>query len=256
MKAIILAAGNGKRLYPYTKNIPKCLLNVGGKTILENQIDHIKSCGIDEVVIVVGYRSAEIEHFLRDYDGLGMRIKTLYNPFYKTTNSLISLWIAKGEMTQDIVVMNGDDVFESDVLEQVLSESVKDQQIYLAVKTKTYYEEEDMKVVIKGNNIIEIGKSLTNGTSAESTGIRVFRDRGVELMKRAIEEEIRTEGAMGKWYVSAIDRLINKGYKVKPLDINDLFWMDVDYPSDLSKANFLSNKFIKTKYAEKTLRAV
>ena len=94
MKAIILAAGRGKRLYPYTKYIPKCLLDIGGGvTILEHQINSIRACGIDEVVIVIGFGFEKVENFLRNYDGLGLKIKTLYNPFYQTTNSLISLWM-------------------------------------------------------------------------------------------------------------------------------------------------------------------
>jgi choline kinase len=254
MKAVILAAGRGKRLYPYTKYIPKCLLDIGGETILEHQINHIRDCGIDEVVIVVGFGFEKVENFLRNYDGLGMKIKTLYNPFYQSTNSLISLWIARGEMDHDIVVMNGDDVFEIEVLEQALG--AREEKVCLPIKVKKNYEEEDMKVHVRGKRIIEIGKSLTNRSSAESVGIRVFRDTGVEFLKRAIEEEMRIDGAENKWYISAIHRLIKKGYKVKSLDINDLFWMDVDYPSDLFKARFNSNKFIKKPFAERILRVV
>ena len=254
MKAVILAAGRGKRLYPYTKYIPKCLLDVGGETILEQQINNIRDCGIDEVVIVVGFGFEKVENFLRNYDGLGMRIKTLYNPFYQTTNSLISLWIARGEMDQDIVVMNGDDVFEIDVLEQALNQ--REERICLPIKVKSSYEEEDMKVYVKGRTIIEIGKTLANRSSAESVGIRVFRDTGVEFIKRAIEEEMRIDGAEKKWYISAIHRLIKKGYKVKSLDINDLFWMDVDYPSDLFKARFNSYKFLRKPRPERILRVV
>ena len=253
MKAVILAAGRGKRLYPYTKYIPKCLLDIGGETILEHQINHIRDCGIDEVVIVVGFGFDKVENFLRNYDGLGMRIKTLYNPFYRTTNSLISLWIARGEMDQDIVVMNGDDVFEFDVLDQVLRN--REERICLPVKKRPSYKDEDMKVVIERDGIVDIGKTLPRNASAESVGVRVFRDTGVKLLKRAIEEEMRKDGAENKWYISAIHRLINKGYKVKSLNIGDMFWMDVDYPSDLFKARFNSNKFIKT-YHERVLKVV
>ena len=253
MKAVILAAGRGKRLYPYTKYIPKCLLDIGGETILEHQINHIRDCGIDEVVIVVGFGFDKVENFLRNYDGLGMRIKTLYNPFYRTTNSLISLWIARGEMDQDIVVMNGDDVFEFDVLDQVLRN--REEKICLPVKKRPSYEDEDMKVVIERDGIVDIGKTLPRNASAESVGVRVFRDTGVKLLKRSIEEEMRKDGAENKWYISAIHRLINKGYKVKSMNIGDMFWMDVDYPSDLFKARFYSNKFIKT-YPERVLKVV
>jgi len=254
MKAVILAAGRGKRLYPYTKYIPKCLLEIGGETILEHQINHIRDCGIDEIVIVVGFGFEKVENFLRNYDGLGMKIKTLYNPFYQTTNSLISLWIARGEMDSDMVVMNGDDVFEIDVLEQALR--MRDEKICLPVKRKTNYEDEDMKVIIQESKVVDISKTLTSRASAESVGVRVFRDTGVELLKRSIEEEMRTGGAENKWYISAIHRLIKKGYKVKSLDIDDLFWMDVDYPSDLFKARLNSDKFIKKSYQERVLRVV
>ncbi|MGB7291348.1 MAG: phosphocholine cytidylyltransferase family protein [Thermodesulfobacteriota bacterium] len=251
MKAIILAAGNGKRLYPYTKNIPKCLLDIGGETLLEHQIDNLRVCGIDEAVIVVGYESDKVENFVADYDWLGMRLKILYNPFYRTTNSLISLWIARGEIDQDVVLMNGDDLFEPEVLERALYQN--DEIICLPVKKKAYYEKEDMKVIIDGTNIIRIGKDLTTKVSAESVGVRIFRDRGVELLKRAVEEEIRTDGAFGKWYVSAVQRLIEKAHKINSIDIGDLFWMDVDYPSDLFKARDNSYIFLKKPHREKML---
>ncbi|GBD39124.1 Bifunctional IPC transferase and DIPP synthase [bacterium HR37] len=254
MKAVILAAGRGKRLYPYTKYIPKCLLDIGGETILEHQLNNLRDCGINEVVIVVGFGFEKVEHFLRNYDNLGISIKTLYNPFYQTTNSLISLWIARSEMNDDIVVINGDDIFEIEVLEQAIS--VKDAKICLPIKRKPSYEEEDMKVVIRGDKIVEIGKTLNAPPSAESVGIRVFKDTGVELIRRALEEETRTAGAEKKWYVSAIQRLIKNGYKIKYLDIKDLFWMDVDYPSDLFKARLNSSKLVRKAYEERMLQVV
>jgi choline kinase len=150
--------------------------------------------------------------------------------------------------------MNGDDLFEPEVLERALYQN--DEIICLPVKKKAYYEKEDMKVIIDGTNIIRIGKDLTTEVSAESVGVRIFRDRGVELLKRAVEEEIRTDGAFGKWYVSAVQRLIEKGYRVNPIDIGDLFWMDVDYPSDLFKARDNSYIFLKKPYSEEMLRVV
>lgn len=252
MKAIILAAGNGTRLSPYTNEIPKCLLDLGGVTILENQLNNIRKYGIDDVVIVIGNKSDKIEQFLRNYKGLGMRIKTIYNPFFKETNSLVSLWIARGEMDQDLVVMNGDDVFEFDLLEKILD--AREHNISLPIQIKDKYYDEDMKIIIAENRISEIGKSLTKTISGESVGIRVFRNMGVVLLKRALEEEIRTEGATGKWYVCVVQRLISKDCKVNALDIEDLFWMDVDYPRDLIKARHsLDNLLKKNASSEKIL---
>ena len=244
MKAIILAAGSGTRMYPYTHDKPKCLLDVGGISILEHQINLIRDCGINEVVIVVGFRFERVEDFLRSYDGLGMRINTLYNPFYQSTNSLVSLWIARSEFDEDLVVMNGDDVYEIDVLEKVLS--ARNEKICLPIKRRPYYEKEDMKVIVDDGRVTKISKDISNGeTSAESVGIRVFSDTGVELLKRAVEEEMRNPGAEGKWYISSIHRLISKGYAIRPLDIGELYWMDVDCPMDLFRARKQADRFLK-----------
>ena len=254
MKAIILAAGRGTRLYPYTQYIPKCLLDIGGVTILEHQLNHIRDCGISEVVIVVGFGFEKVENFLRNFDSLGMRIKTLYNPFYRTTNSLISLWIARGEMDDDIIVMNGDDVFEIDVIDKAIA--VSNEKICMPVKRKSSYDDEDMKVRLDKEKIVDISKCIKNNVSAESVGLRVFRDTGVEIIKRAIEEEMRTPVAGRKWYISSIQRLINKGYKIKSLDIGNLFWMDVDYPVDLFKVRANSDKFLNVERNQIYLRVV
>ena len=246
MKAIILAAGKGTRMAPYTHDKPKCLLDIGGISILEHQINSIRDCGITEIVIVVGFRFERVEDFLRSYDGLGVRINTLYNPFYQSTNSLVSLWIARSELDEDIVVMNGDDVYEIGVLDKALS--VSNGEICLPVKKRPRYEREDMKVVVDDGGITKISKDIPNGeTSAESVGIRVFRDTGVELLKRAVEEEMRNPDAERKWYISSIHRLISKGYKIKPLDIGELYWMDVDCPLDLFRARKQADRFLKEK---------
>ena len=163
-------------------------------------------------------------------------------------------------MDQDIVVMNGDDVFELDVLDSALS--MLEEKICLPAKRRDEYEDEDMKIVVKEGNIIEVGKSLESSPSAESVGVRVFRDTCVELLKRAIEEEMRSDSPEKKWYISAIHRLIEKGYKIKSFDVEDMFWMDVDYPGDLFKARINSNKFLNSKfysdkpYEQRLLRVV
>ncbi len=254
MKAIILAAGRGTRLYPYTQYVPKCLLDIGGVTILEHQLNHIRDCGISEVAVVVGFGFEKVENFLRSYDGLGIKIKTLYNPFYQTTNSLISLCIARGEMDDDVLIMNGDDVFEIEVINKVLK--VSSEKFCMPIKVREAYDEEDMKIRLDKNKIVDISKGITSNISAESVGLRVFRDTGVEILKRAIEEEMRTVFSEKKWYISAVQRLINRGYKIQSLDIGDLFWMDVDYPADLLKVRANSDKFLNFDHNQPYLRVV
>jgi len=242
MKAIILAAGLGSRLHPYTEYVPKCLLNVGGTSILENQINHIRDCGINDVVIVVGFGFEKIESFLRSYDSLGMRIKTLYNPFYQTTNSLVSLCLARGEMNDDLVIMNGDDIFEIDILDSMINS--RGENIVLPVKKKESYDKEDMKVRMEKGYVSLVTKDIEDHIDYESVGVRIFRGTGVEMIKRASEEEMRGGNVRQKWYVSCIQRLLNKGYRIRPFNIGDMFWMDVDYPKDLFLAKNNSRKFV------------
>ena len=157
-------------------------------------------------------------------------------------------------MNEDIVVMNGDDVYEIDVLDKALS--LSNEKICLPIKRKKNYEEEDMKVNLDNGRIVDISKTINRNISAESVGLRVFRDTGVEIIKRAIEEEMRSPGAEKKWYISSIQRLINKGYKIKSLDIDDLFWMDVDYPQDLFNVRAHSDKFLNIANSKFYLKVV
>ena len=247
MKAIILAAGKGQRLQPHTNEIPKCLLTLDTQTILEHQINHLKTCDIDEVNVVVGFASNKVEEFLGNYDSLGMKINTIYNPFWETTNSLFSLWAARFQLNSDVVLLNGDDVFELEVMKQILSN--KDD-ICVPYKVKKEYAAEDMKIQIKDGLLSSIGKNLKNA-SGESVGIRVFRNEGVEILKRSLEKEIRTESFNLKWYASSIERILQRGHKIKALNINSLYWHDVDYPNDLNNAKLNINKISSKKTASK-----
>lgn len=247
MKAIILAAGKGQRLQPFTNEIPKCLLTLDNQTILEHQINHLKSCDIDEVNVVVGFAKNKVEEFLGNYDSLGMKINTIYNPFWETTNSLFSLWAARFQLNSDVVLLNGDDVFELEVMSQILSN--KDD-ICVPYKVKNSYAAEDMKIQIRDGLLSSIGKNLKS-PSGESVGVRVFRNEGVEILKRSLEKEIRTENFNLKWYASSIERILQRGHKIKTLDIKDLYWHDVDYPNDIDNAKLNINKIASKKTATK-----
>ena len=111
-----------------------------------------------------------------------------------------------------------------------------------------------MKVKIKDGYLSAIGKNLRNA-SGESVGIRVFRNEGVEILKRSLEKEIRTDNFNLKWYASGIDRILQRGHKIKTLDIKDLYWHDVDYPNDLNNAKINVNK-ISTKKKKTNLKIV
>ncbi len=119
-KAIILAAGSGRRLSPFTDNAPKCLAPVNGVPILVNALTHLCASGIKETVIVVGHRKENI------YDAIGnsfneMKISYIESDRYETTNNIYSLWLAREHLTEDIVLLEADVFFERLLLDRLLS---------------------------------------------------------------------------------------------------------------------------------------
>ena len=81
MKAIILSAGQGRRLLPLTAEVPKCALQIGGRSLVEWQITQLIKCGIDQVTVVVGFEADKVEHLLRSHYRPD-QVQTLYNPFF------------------------------------------------------------------------------------------------------------------------------------------------------------------------------
>ena len=109
-KAIILAAGTGSRLGPFTENNPKCLALINGVPILINMLTHLSDVGVEEAVIVVGYLKEKI------YDKVGnsfngMKISYIESDLYATTNNMYSLWLAREHLTEDIVLLESDVFF-------------------------------------------------------------------------------------------------------------------------------------------------
>ena len=113
MKAIILSAGQGKRLLPLTKNAPKCSLPVQGQSILEWQLGEIARCDIDEVVVVTGFGARKVEAIIADTTAVQAR--TFFNPFFAHSDNLGTCWVAREEFSEPFVLINGDTLFEAAV---------------------------------------------------------------------------------------------------------------------------------------------
>ena len=157
MKAVILSAGQGKRLLPLTANIPKCALWIQGQTLLEWQLQRLAECGIDRVTVVVGF-GAELVESLCAVRHQSHQIRTVYNPFFPITDNLVSCWVARADMTEDFVLLNGDTLFEAEVLRQLLG--APSQPVLLATDHKSIYDADDMKVTLDGTKLIKVGKDL------------------------------------------------------------------------------------------------
>lgn len=119
MKTLILAAGRGTRISRYLSGNPKCTVDIGeGKCLIQYTVDLLKSRGIRDIGIVLGYKSQVIRDVLE-----GREVSFFYNPFYDVTNSIASAWFARDFLEgDDLLIMNGDVYLEDRLLDRILAE--------------------------------------------------------------------------------------------------------------------------------------
>jgi choline kinase len=233
MKAVILSAGQGKRLLPLTADRPKCILPVQGRTMIEWQVDELARCGIEQVIAVLGYGAEKVEGVLRRRYGTN-RVKTVYNEAYAVSDNLVSCWTVHDEMSSDFVLLNGDTLFEAAVLKRLLG--TESHPVTVAISHKKQYDDDDMKVELDGQRLVNIGKDLLpDQVHGESIGMILFRDRGPILFRDAIEKALRDPSSQAKWYLSVIDDLA-QSMPVWTCSVEGLQWCEVDYPADLKLA--------------------
>ena len=233
MKAVILSAGQGKRLLPLTEDCPKCILPIMGQTIIEWQIDELAKCGIEQVTVVLGYRADKVKDILHSRYG-NQRVQTVYNAAYAVSDNLVSCWTAHDEMNEDFVLLNGDTLFEGAVIKRLLE--TEDRPVTVVVSQKIEYDSDDMKVELDGCRLVKIGKDLLpDQVDAESIGMILFRDQGPIMFRDAIQNALRDPSSQTKWYLSVIDELARR-IPVMTCLINGLHWCEVDYQADLKQA--------------------
>ena len=233
MKAVILSAGQGKRLMPLTEGNPKCLLNIAGRSLIEWQIDELGKAGIDQVAVVVGYQADRVQRLLQSrYDSNQVRV--LYNPTYAWTDNLFSCWVARSEMNDEFLLLNGDTLFEEAVVNRLLDTPVRP--VTVVTHYKPYYDADDMKVILNGTRLVKIGKDLAiDKVDGESIGMIVFRREGPTIFRQAVEKALRDPEASKKWYLAVIDEMA-RSMPVWTCSANGFQWCEVDFPADLKKA--------------------
>jgi len=233
MKAIILSAGQGRRLMPLTQNTPKCCLMLDGKSLLEHQIDALAANGIAEVVVVTGFGHQMVEQVVSNIRDIPVR--TLYNPFYALSDNLGTCWVARGEMQEPFLLINGDTLFEPNVLASLLS-NPQPHPITLATDHKGVYDEDDMKISAVDGLLNRVGKKLGRDiVNGESIGMMIFNRAGADIFVQKIEQLMGHSTGLARWYLSAIDDLARSGL-VGVSSINGLSWCEVDDLTDFAHA--------------------
>ena len=233
MIGVILAAGMAKRLRPLTDTKPKCLLEVGGKTLLQRTVDAMAATGITEFVVVTGYRGEMIRDFLTIHYPL-FTIHFLDNVDYEHNNNIYSLWMS-GQIVRGKEFL----LMDSDILcdPKAVAEVARQDEPALALNRHELGEEE-MKIVVDGEGrITEISKTCRVADAlGESVGIEKMTATYSEALFRELDQMILNEGLIDIFYERAFERLIPQGHTFKVVDTTAYFSYELDTPEDFERA--------------------
>lgn len=236
VRAVLLSAGQGKRLLPLTESLPKCMLPVGDKLLMEWQIDTLLDAGFERVCVVLGYAADQVEAQLRAR--YGRRVTPLFNPFYQVADNLASCWMARGEMDRPFFLINGDTLFHPRLLGDLIA--APDRPITVTVDVKVRYDDDDMKVRASGDRLLAIGKTLDAATvTGESIGMLRFNQEGAARFRGELDRVMRTADGVRQWFLAAIHGLARDG-GVHVHSIAGYPWAEVDYPADLEAARTMT----------------
>ncbi len=226
-QAVILAAGSGSRLGHAGADSPKCLLNIGGRPLLELQLSILFQAGIESVCIVAGHHIEDVRRQVANYRG----VTVVHNPDYATTNSLYSLTLAKDWVDGPFVCINGDVVAHPDIFNRVLAV----EGCALAFDSGSGQDAEHMKVHHTGGFLRAISKELHPSlVEGENVGLLQFDERGASRLFALADRMLEEEGPM-LWAPAVLNELARLG-TIRCVDIRGLPWTEVDFPEDLEKA--------------------
>jgi choline kinase len=226
MKAIILAAGIGSRLgLPR----PKCMTEIGGKSIIHRQLAAFRACGIEDFVIVVGYEQQLLRGHLAEQPG---NITIVENPRFAETNTIYSLYLARNFMIGPFYYVNADVIFDHRLIERLRASPAESA---LAIHGGPCGREE-VKVLIRDDRVTRISKQLPpQNCHGEFVGIARFGENLVPAFKQTLSRLVEKEHIENDFFEQAIDRLCPE-WSLTPIDISDLPCREIDYPTDLEQA--------------------
>jgi L-glutamine-phosphate cytidylyltransferase len=256
LKAIILAAGEGKRLRPLTNELPKCLVKLFGKSILERQIEIYRKSKIKDIIIVTGYKKEKIKI---------LNIHEYINKEFDSTNMLETLFCAKNELEGSVIISYGDIIFEKKILDSLIN-SKEDFSVIIDKKWKEYWfarmdepikDAESLKLDSNGY-ITNIGEPVKNIDEIEGQyiGLMKFQNEGLKIMKEfynKMKNKAKESGnnplnpniPFKKSYMTDFIRgLIVDGHKIKAIPIEN-GWLELDTYQDY--------KIYKRMFDEKTI---
>lgn len=234
MKAVILAAGLGTRLRPITDRVPKCMVTVNGICIIDKQIDNLQKCGINEIIVIAGYKSDILCKHLSKYHF----VKVIDNVRYAETNNMYSLYLAYQYIgDSDFLLMNSDVYFDANIIEGLLMPELEGKSLIAC--DKSGYMEESMKITVNGEEIItHISKKISESEHyAVSIDVYKLNRKASNILFNQIKETIEVRKDENSWTEVALDNIFSQ-CNFMPYIIKGR-WFEIDNHEDLHHAEIL-----------------
>ncbi|MFW6140609.1 MAG: sugar phosphate nucleotidyltransferase [Acidobacteriota bacterium] len=230
MKGVVLCAGMGIRLFPYTQEIPKCLLKVGQKTLLEYIIENYKKSGIKEIFLVTGYKEEKIKTLVKEKSCSTIHFITNQN--YMRTNTAYSLNLALKHINDDFILINGDMLFDQTILDDLLSHPQKN---CVVVDNKILLDQEEVKVIAQNGVVSKIGKNL-NPTKCmgEAIGINKISHKSIPKLSDVFNA-LEKKGELYHFFEKGFDILSHKDCSFGIL-LTHKPWTEIDTQEDYDYA--------------------
>lgn len=237
MKAIILAAGMASRLRPLTDHSPKCLLQVGQRTLLQRTVDALVAADIHEFVVVTGYLPSMITDFLLSRYPQE-KFHFIHNARYASTNNIYSLWLTREEADgEEVLLLDSDILFDPQIIPALLNDLQPDT---LAVNTHELGEEEIKVIVDEEGKVKEISKICSiEQAMGESVGIEKMSAHYTHALFEELQQMIEDEGLDNVFYERAFERLIPQGLCFGVTDTTRFFSIELDTVEDFHQAQRL-----------------
>ncbi|GAA3378403.1 phosphocholine cytidylyltransferase family protein [Streptomyces sannanensis] len=245
MIGLVLAAGAGRRLRPYTDTLPKALVPVDGETtVLDLTLGNFAEVGLTEAAIVVGYRK---EAVYERKDALeakyGLKLTLIDNDKAEEWNNAYSLWCAREVLKQGVILANGDTVHPVSVEQTLLAARGDGQKIILALDTVKNLADEEMKVITAdGQGVRRITKLMDPASATgEYIGVTLIEPEAAADLADALKATFERDPDL--YYEDGYQELVHRGFQIDVAPIGDVKWVEIDNHDDLAKGREIACQY-------------
>ncbi|MBB6350731.1 phosphocholine cytidylyltransferase family protein [Nonomuraea muscovyensis] len=243
MLGMVLAAGAGRRLRPYTDTLPKALVPVDGETtIMDISLRNLAEVGLRDVVVVVGYAAQAVHDRKEDLERRhGVKLTLVHNDKAEEWNNAYSLWCARDYFAQGALLVNGDTVHPVSV-EKTLLAAPETSDILLAVDDVKKLADEEMKVTLDGGALKRITKLMDPAVAyGEYIGATLIRPGAAERLADALRATFERDPQL--YYEDGYQELVERGEAIHVAPIGEVDWVEVDNHDDLAKARTIAVRY-------------